>query len=101
MVDTFGQSNCLESSMPWNPRDTMKLRQEFVELALHQSVPFAELCRRFSISRQTGYKWLNRFKEAGLTGLADQSGRPLTQPSIKPPPRLSSRGSGGGRNTPP
>src|SRR5476649_337649 len=59
MVDTFGQSNCLESTMPWNPRDTMKLRQEFVELALHQSVPFTELCRRFGISRQTGYKWLN------------------------------------------
>jgi transposase InsO family protein len=85
MVDTFGQSNCLESAMPWNPRDTMKLRQEFVELALHQSVPFAELCRRFRISRQTGYKWLNRFKEAGLAGLVDQSRRPLNQPSITPP----------------
>jgi transposase len=63
----------------------MKLRQEFVELALHQSVPFAELCRRFSVSRQTGYKWLTRFKETGLTRLADQSRRPLSQPSITPP----------------
>ncbi len=71
--------------MPWNPRDTMKLRQEFVELALHQSVPFTELCRRFGISRQSGYKWLNRFKEQGLAGLADQSRRPLSQPSITSP----------------
>ncbi len=60
-------------TMPWNPRDTMKLRQEFVELALHQSAPFTDLCRRFGVSRQTGYKWLNRYKEDGIAGLADQS----------------------------
>ena len=63
----------------------MKLRQEFVELALHQSVPFADLCRRFGVSRQTGYKWLNRYKKDGVAGLADQSRRPLHSPSITPP----------------
>ena len=63
----------------------MKLRQEFVELALHQSVPFADLCRRFGVSRQTGYKWLNRYKKDGIAGLADQSRRPLHSPSITPP----------------
>src|ERR1700734_3278073 len=85
MVDTFGQINCLDPTMPWNPRDTMTLRHEFVELASHQSVPFAELCRRFGISRQTGYKWLKRFKTEGLEGLADQSRRPLSNPSITSP----------------
>ena len=63
----------------------MKLRQKFVELALHQSVPFADLCRRFGVSRQTGYKWLNRYKKDGIAGLADQSRRPLHSPSITPP----------------
>ena len=71
--------------MPWNPRDTMKLRHDFVELAAQKAVPFNELCRRFGISRQTGYKWMGRFKEQGLDGLADQSRRPLNSPSITLP----------------
>jgi transposase InsO family protein len=85
MVDTSGQLNCLDPTMPWNPRDTMTLRHEFVELARHKTVPFSELCRRFEISRQTGYKWLKRFNDEGLAGLADQSRRPLSNPSITTP----------------
>jgi hypothetical protein len=38
----------------------MSQRQEFVEFARRQAVPLAELCRRFGISRKTGYKWLGR-----------------------------------------
>jgi transposase InsO family protein len=63
----------------------MKLRHDFVELAAQKAVPFNELCRRFGISRQTGYKWMGRFKEQGLDGLADQSRRPLNSPSITLP----------------
>ncbi|MCP3719170.1 helix-turn-helix domain-containing protein, partial [Paraburkholderia sp. CNPSo 3281] len=51
--------------MPWNVKDTMSLRQEFVSLAAAQSLPFSELCRRFNISRQTGYKWLERHRDEG------------------------------------
>jgi transposase-like protein len=51
----------------------MKLRCDFVELALQQGLPFSELCRRFGISRQSGYKWLGRFRQQGLGGL----GRPV------------------------
>jgi transposase InsO family protein len=36
------------------------------------------LCRRFSIARKTGYKWLARFRQKGESGLLDQSRRPLT-----------------------
>jgi transposase InsO family protein len=32
-----------------------------------------ELCERFGISRQTGYKWLKRYKAGGVQGLEDQS----------------------------
>ncbi|MCP3714948.1 helix-turn-helix domain-containing protein, partial [Paraburkholderia sp. CNPSo 3281] len=56
--------------MPWNVKDTMSLRQEFVSLAAAQSLPFSELCRRFNISRQTGYKWLERHRDEGPAGLA-------------------------------
>jgi transposase InsO family protein len=52
----------------------MSQRQEFVRFAAHQSVPLAELCRRFGISRKTGYKWLGR------DAFADRSRQPLTSP---------------------
>ena len=32
----------------------------------------SELCRRWSISRKTAYKWIARFKERGRYGLADR-----------------------------
>ena len=38
------------------------------------------LCRRFGVSRRTGYKWLNRYRKAGADGLKDQSRRPRTNP---------------------
>ena len=40
----------------------------------------SELCQRFKISRQTGYKWLKRHASNGESGLADQSRRPLSSP---------------------
>jgi transposase InsO family protein len=70
--------------MPWNVKDTMSLRQEFVSLAAGQTLPFSELCRRFNISRQTGYKWLDRHKTQGAQGLADQSRRPHHSPARSP-----------------
>ncbi len=33
---------------------------------------FATLCRRFNISRQTGYTWKRRFEELGPAGLSDR-----------------------------
>ncbi|WP_310159954.1 IS481 family transposase [Paraburkholderia terricola] len=63
--------------MPWNARDTMSLRQEFVHLASQRTLTVTELCERFNISRQTGYKWLRRGEDA----LADQSRRPASSPS--------------------
>jgi transposase InsO family protein len=36
----------------------------------------AELCRRFGISRKTGYKWLARYAAEGVDGLADRSRAP-------------------------
>lgn len=70
--------------MPWNVKDTMSLREEFVGLAATQTLPFSELCRRFNISRQTGYKWLERHKTHGPDGLADQSRRPHHSPMRSP-----------------
>lgn len=67
--------------MPWSARDTMSLRQEFINLAQHEGANRRELCRRFGISPQTGYKWLARFAQQGPPGLVDASRRPLQSPA--------------------
>ena len=38
--------------------------------------PMAELCREFAISRKTGYKIFDRYKECSVQGLTDRSRRP-------------------------
>ena len=55
-------------------------RLEFVVLAETGSVPFAVLCRRFGIKRDTGYKWLARYRADGEAGLEDRSRAPHTSP---------------------
>ncbi len=54
----------------------MSLREEFVHLGATQRVSMSELCRRFQISRKTGYKWAQRFRTEGAAGLTDRSRRP-------------------------
>jgi transposase InsO family protein len=58
----------------------MSEREEFVSLALHPEVSMSVLCRRFGISRKSGYKWLARFKAGGTAALADESRRPHASP---------------------
>ena len=42
--------------MPWKTVSLMSLRKEFVTLAETGVTSISELCRRFDISRKTGYK---------------------------------------------
>jgi len=67
--------------MPWQEFSKMSLRLEFVRLALQQSVPFRELCRRFQISAPTGYKWLDRYDPDDAEAMCDQSRRPHSSPT--------------------
>ncbi len=59
--------------------------REFVHLAEKRLEPFAALCARFGISRKTGYKWVNRFREDGELGLQERSRRPKNSPRQTPP----------------
>lgn len=58
----------------------MSLRLEFVRLASQNNVGIAELCRRFNISRQTGYTWLSRVEADGSFDPHDRSRRPHASP---------------------
>jgi len=71
---------CRRAVMPWSPMNVLDLRYEFVCLARGGSVPVSELCRRYGISRKTGYKWLGRYREGGEPGLRDRTRRPHATP---------------------
>lgn len=59
----------------------MDQRVEFVLRARAGEETIAELCRKYDISRPTGYLWLHRYREVGsVTGLAEHSRRPLHSP---------------------
>lgn len=65
--------------MPWKETCTMNERESFIEAWLSRTFSVSELCRRYHISRKTGHKWINRFKEIGLSGLLEQSRARHTQ----------------------
>jgi putative transposase len=57
--------------LPWKERKALDEKKSFIEEWERQEENLAELCRRYEISRQTGYKWLERYQregEAGATG---------------------------------
>lgn len=67
--------------MPWQELSIMDQREAFVRLALARGANRSELCRRFAISRDKGYKWIARYKAEGRAGLADRSRRPQSSPT--------------------
>ena len=66
--------------MPWKESTCMSERHEFVLLASAPEANVSLLCRRFSISRKTGYKWLTRYLAGGAAALCEQSRRPHNSP---------------------
>ena len=66
--------------MGWKESDRVSERQEFCRLYEGGSLSMAELCRRFEVSRKTGYKWLTRWQAGGKSMLNDLSRRPHNSP---------------------
>ena len=62
--------------MPWRECSAMEERLRFVARVLDGEA-MTDVCRSFGISRKTGYKIFNRYKEHGLEALADRSRRPV------------------------
>ena len=61
--------------MPWQECKPMDERLRFVARLLDGD-KMASLCREFGISRKTGYKIFNRYKDLGIQGLEDKPRRP-------------------------
>lgn len=61
--------------MPWKECHVMDERLRFVGRLL-DGEKMARLCEEFGISRKTGYKIFDRYRDAGVLGLTDRSRRP-------------------------
>ena len=71
--------------MPWTVSSVMDERLRFIARLL-DGEPMTDVCREFGISRKTGYKILNRYKEHGLEALSDRSRRPVRYADQLPQP---------------
>lgn len=71
--------------MPWQQTDPVNERLKFVAAAQSGHVSMTELCRRFRISRKTGYKLLDRYESEGPEALRDRSRAPHRHPNQTAP----------------
>jgi len=62
----------------------MDVRLRFVQDVHRPGWSVAEVCRRYQVSRKTGYKWLDRYAKVGPAGLVDRSHRPYSCPHATP-----------------
>ena len=67
--------------MPWKEQDTMDLRTKFALEAIQSDANISDLCRKYGISRPTGYKWRDRLLEQGLAGFHELSRAPQSSPT--------------------
>ena len=70
--------------MPWKECSVMDERLRLVAQLLDGEA-MSEVCRAFGISRKTGYKIFERYKEHGLEALTDRSRRPVRYANQLPP----------------
>src|SRR6476660_5974517 len=71
--------------MPWKECHVMDERLRFVARLL-EGEKMAPLCAEFGISRKTGYKICDRYKDCGVTAFTDRSRRPYRQANRLPAP---------------
>lgn len=69
--------------MPWKEETVEQQRTNFIVLANEENCNFSALCRRFGITRRTGYKWLERYQQG--ESLGNQNRAPHFRPRQTPP----------------
>jgi len=66
--------------MPWKGVTVSEQRERFLEDYLLNYYSVSELAERFTISRKTAHKWIDRFQEHGHDGYHEGSRRPHSCP---------------------
>jgi transposase InsO family protein len=62
--------------MPWKESRIVDQRLQFLSSYQQKEMSLSDLCREFGVSRPTGYRWINRYKEVGPEGLLDRNRKP-------------------------
>jgi transposase InsO family protein len=70
--------------LPWKEVWIVDERVRFIAEVNESQESFAALCRRFGISRKTGYKWCERYEEHGPSGLEERAPIALSCPHKTP-----------------
>ena len=67
--------------MPWSQTSPMDQKTQFLADWLQQRYPMTELCDQYGVSRNTGYKWIDRYLRHGPEDLTERSRRPSSSPN--------------------
>lgn len=68
--------------MSWKETCPMNERLKFIADIQRGEYDMSKVCRMYGVSRKTGYKWWQRYLEAGVDGLKDRSRAPLAHPNV-------------------
>ena len=74
--------------MPWKETCAMQEREQFVRAWQSGEFTMSELCRRFYVSRPTGYKMVARAEAEGCLNLTDRSRAPHRHPNATAADRI-------------
>jgi putative transposase len=66
--------------MSWQKTDISEEKEKFIKDWLSREFNFSMLCKRFQISRTTGYKLLESYKNEGVAAFKERSRAPHTIP---------------------
>jgi putative transposase len=66
--------------MPWEGVTVSEQREQFLEDHKLNYYSVSDLAERYSISRKTAHKWIDRYEERGQDGYQELSRRPHSCP---------------------
>jgi putative transposase len=70
--------------MPWREMCPMTERAQFMVECIRGELSMSALCRKYEISRKSGYKWWARFEAGGQAALGDRRRARVTQANATP-----------------
>src|SRR5277367_2928301 len=90
-TSSHGPAGPWEDGVPWKECSVMEERMRFI-VRLLEGEEMSFLCREFGISRKTGYKIFDRYRECGLEALTDRVRRPYRYGNQLPRPLRANTG---------
>jgi transposase InsO family protein len=67
--------------MPWEQTSVMDQRVKFIADWLSEAYSKVDLCKAYGISRPTADKWIERYRQGGVSGLKELSRAPRSHPN--------------------